>query len=286
LTIAAGDRVPAKASVPVTLAFTTQAALSIGGKITLNYPAGFFAATSPAANAAGTASVATMTATSAIVSNSIVITTAVLGIAANTPFTITLSDLTMGAATAGSTTGITVQTDADTVASAGVASGGIGTRITSLSVAPSSTALATTVSVVITFTTTTAVPIGGTILFSFPTGWFDASATPTANAAGTSSVPTLTATSVIAANTITVTTSVAEIPVGAFTITVNGLKTGPSSVAAGVFSVATSTDFFAAEVASPALGAAGPSTPILVSSATSTCVSTFLLLAMVIMIPL
>jgi hypothetical protein len=40
--IAAGDRVAAKASVPVTLTFTTQAALSINGKITLNYPTGFF----------------------------------------------------------------------------------------------------------------------------------------------------------------------------------------------------------------------------------------------------
>ena len=126
LTIALGDRVAAKLNVPVTLAFTTSAALSTSGKITLNYPAGFFAGPpNPAANAAGSTSVSTMTATSAFSSNSIVITTAVVGIAATTAVTITLSGVTMGAVTAGSATGITLQTDADTVASAGVASGGI-----------------------------------------------------------------------------------------------------------------------------------------------------------------
>jgi hypothetical protein len=75
--IAAGDRIAAKASVAVTLTFTTQTALATGGKITLNYPAGFFAAApNPAANIAGTTSVGSMTATSAITGSSIVITTA------------------------------------------------------------------------------------------------------------------------------------------------------------------------------------------------------------------
>ena len=88
--IAAIDRVAAKAGVAVTLTFTTQTALATGGKITLNYPAGFFAATpNPAANIAGTTSVGSMTATSAITGNSIVITTAVAGIAATTAFTVT-----------------------------------------------------------------------------------------------------------------------------------------------------------------------------------------------------
>jgi membrane protein len=36
-TIAVGDRIAAQTSVPVTLLFTTQTALAIGGKITLNY---------------------------------------------------------------------------------------------------------------------------------------------------------------------------------------------------------------------------------------------------------
>jgi uncharacterized spore protein YtfJ len=124
---AAGDRLANKAAVPVTLAFKTTTALTTGGKITLNYPAGLFAATpNPANNGAGSTSVATMTATSDTTGNSIVVTTAVIGIASDTTFTITLSGLTMGAATAVSPTGIIVSTDADTVASTGAASGVIG----------------------------------------------------------------------------------------------------------------------------------------------------------------
>jgi len=123
--ISATDRITAKTGVSVTLGFTTTAALATNGKITLNYPAGFFAAVNPANNAAGSTSVATMTATSVITSNSFVITTAVVGIAATTAFRITLSGLKMGAAALSSTNGITVTTDADTTASAGVASGAI-----------------------------------------------------------------------------------------------------------------------------------------------------------------
>jgi hypothetical protein len=125
--IASADRVAGKTAVSVTLGFTTTSTLPVGGKITLNYPSGFFApTTTPWPNTAGTTSVTTMTATSGVPgATSIVITTAGAGLAANMAFTITLSGLTMGAATAGSATGITVQTEADLTASAGVASGGI-----------------------------------------------------------------------------------------------------------------------------------------------------------------
>jgi alpha-tubulin suppressor-like RCC1 family protein len=126
MTIATGDRVAAKSSVAVTLAFTTSAALAIGGQITLGYPSGFFAISATPTIANGATSVITMTATAAAPgSTQLIITTAVKGISSGTAFTITLSGMTMGAATAGSATGITVQTDADTVASAGAASGGI-----------------------------------------------------------------------------------------------------------------------------------------------------------------
>ena len=120
--IATADRIAGKTAVSVTLGFIPTTALPAGGKITLSYPAGFFApTTTPVVNVAGSTS-----ATSAVPgATSIVITTAVTGISANTAFTITLSGLTMGAATDGSVTGITVQSDTDTTASAGVSSGGI-----------------------------------------------------------------------------------------------------------------------------------------------------------------
>jgi hypothetical protein len=124
--IAAGDRKSGKTNVPITLVFNTSTSLPTNGKITLNYPVGFFAATpNPADNAAGSTSVPTMTATSTINGSSIIITTAVVGIDAITTFNITLGGLTMGAATAGSATGITVQTDTDRLASVGAASGNI-----------------------------------------------------------------------------------------------------------------------------------------------------------------
>jgi len=225
-----------------------------------------------------------MTATSAApTATQIVITTAVAGIAANTAFTITLSGLTMGPANAGSATGITVQTDtANTIASAGVPSGGIGSSVTALSISPSSTGLAVAaVTVIVRFTTSAAglIAAGGRISLGFPTGWFDRTVTPANNAAGTSSVPTLTASSVIAGNSITITTAVADIAaVTAFTITLTGLKTGPSAVAAGVFSVATSADFAAAEVTAPALTNAPTPTPA-AATASSAAVSVLALLA-------
>ena len=100
-------------------------------KITLNYPAGFFAAQAPSSNLAGTSSVAILTATSTqdTANNRFVITISNAPIPAGTPFTITLAGLTMGAATTGSTTGITVTTDTDTAASAGAPSGGISVPI-------------------------------------------------------------------------------------------------------------------------------------------------------------
>jgi len=253
--IAAAKRVPASTAAALTLSSTPTSEVRIGGRITLNYPSGFFAPSVTAtANAARTASVQTMmAAVAATGSTSVVITTAVAGIAAGTAFTITLAGLTMGSATAGGD--ITVTTDTNPGPSPAVHSGGLGTQVTAFTATPSSTALATASStLVITFTATATVAIGGTISFWFPTGWYDTAAAPTANIAGTSSVATLTATSAFSGNKITITTAVAAIPIGAFTITLSGLKTGAAAVAVGVWTVATSGDTVALEVAFPALG--------------------------------
>ncbi len=247
-------RVPASTAATLTLTFTPTKMIQIGGKITVNFPATFFAATpAPANNDAGSASVGSMTATSVYSTNSIVITTAAASAPAGTAFTITLSGLVVGSATTGGD--VTIQTDLDAALSMTVSSGGLGQPVTALTVTPSSTALAaTSVSVVLKFTTVTSVPAGGTITLNFPTGWFDTSATPAANTASSSSVATLTATSSIASNKIIITTANAAIPVGAFTITLTGLKTGATAVAAGKFGVSTSTDTVALEVDAPALG--------------------------------
>jgi len=256
--IAAAKRAPASAAAILTLSFTPTSEIQIGGKITVNYPSGFFATSAtPTANAATTASVATMTATSAAPgATSIVITTAVAGAAAGAVFTITVSGFTMGVASAGGD--VTVQTDTDIAASPKVSSGGLGTPVTLFTAKPSATTLSTaSTTLVLAFTATTTVAIGGTISFWFPTGWYDTTAAPTNNAASSSSVATLTATSVFSGDKIVITTAVAAIPVGAFTITLSGLKTGATAVAAGKYTLATSGDTVGLEIDSPALGAVG-----------------------------
>jgi len=124
--IASSDRIAGKSSVPVTFSFTTSVggALAAGSTITLMYPSGFFASTGtpPGLLISGggpTGTVATPTSTQ------IIITTATQAIAASTVVTVTLTGLTIGAATAGSSYSITVATSADQTASIGVSSGGI-----------------------------------------------------------------------------------------------------------------------------------------------------------------
>jgi hypothetical protein len=293
LTIAAGDRTPGKTGVAAVLSFKTMVPMKIGGLITLTYPAGFFDAVKPSDNGAGSTSVPTMTAISstptATTGTQIIITTAVAGIAADTTFTITLSGLKMGAANVGSPTGITVQTNTIwgdlTIASGGAPSGGIGSTVSSFSVAPSSTVIATpSVDLIIKFTTSkdNDIAIGGKITLGFPTGWFDSSVAPAA--AVKSSVKDLTATfSPISANSITITTAGAAIlKNAAFTITLSGMKTGPAAVAAGTFSLTTSVDLVAAEFAGPALGATSPpptTTAAPKSPANSAAASVLVLLA-------
>jgi hypothetical protein len=244
---ASGHRVAARTAVPVTLKFTTSAALAIGGKITLNYPAGCFAAApNPAANAAGSTSTGSMKATSAMTGSSIVITTAVVGIAHATAFTLTLSALTIGAATAANATGIAVQTDADTVASAGVDSGSINSQPTSVILAiPAGDRVAakTLVHVTVAFTTTAALGINGRITLRYPSGFFATAATPANNAAGTASVASMTAfSSAPTATQIAISTRVAGIPAAAaFNFTLSGLTMG-AATAGSPTGITVSTD--------------------------------------------
>jgi hypothetical protein len=202
--IATADRVASKSAVSVTLGFKTNFVLPVAGKITLNYPAGFFASSTAPSFAAGDSSVATMTGAVAVpTATQIVITTSTAGIAAGTIFTITLRGLTMGAATAGSATGITVQTDADTTASAGVASGAIGGQatisswtVTSAYRVPGQSAVAGFLggnAVTVVFTTSAFTETANAITINFPTGFFVAGAGVPVVAC-TGGIPTPTAT--------------------------------------------------------------------------------------------
>ena len=118
------DRLANKVGAAATISFTTTyiGKLIVGSKITLNYPVGFFAASSTPAvaissGATGSAVVPTAT--------SIVITTGTVALNASIAVIITLTGLTMGAATVGSSSGITVSTSADPTASFPIPSGPI-----------------------------------------------------------------------------------------------------------------------------------------------------------------
>jgi len=182
--IAAADRVAGKSMVEVILEFKPNTALPAAGRITLNYPAGFFAST--AAPFFHASSVVALTgAVSVPAATSLVITTAAVSIACCFPVTITLRGLTMGAATAGSATGITIQTDSDPIASAGVYSGEI-RPVTSVSFSFSSITMAVNaagapVSPVLVFTPAFSVPIGGAITLTMPAGYFLGSVTSIAS---------------------------------------------------------------------------------------------------------
>ena len=109
--IAITDRVAGKISCSATISFATSAGGALNAsstpadKITLSYPAGFFASSAtPTASISGISIIAS---SGAATSTSIVLTLASFSyISSNTAVTITLSGLTMGAATAASREGI------------------------------------------------------------------------------------------------------------------------------------------------------------------------------------
>ena len=123
LKIASADRVANQAPVTATLTFTTSATGSLPnpGNITLTYPSDFFASdvqpeigfTSPS-HSNGSSGKTTQ--------NQIIITTTA-DIDQSTYVIVTIAGLTMGEATNGSSTGITVTTSSDSTASDGSPSG-------------------------------------------------------------------------------------------------------------------------------------------------------------------
>jgi len=210
LTIATADRVPFATSKPITVAFTPATALSSGGRITVNYPAGFFkSCVQPVVT--GHAVIASSTETGV---SSLVLT--VNGTLAAAATTVTLVGLTMGGPTATSAAGITVSTSSDT-ASSGAASGAIGGQVggpVTMTIADASRAAgATGKAVTLAFKTTVDLAATDKVTMNYPSGFFAAAVTPTVapttltvGATGATSV-ILTAGSAIAAGTITVTLS-------------------------------------------------------------------------------
>ena len=153
----------------------------------------------------------------------------------------------MGAGTVGAVA-VTVQTSEDTAACSPVSSGAIIGQVTGVSfLIQESHRVAGKAAVPVTlgFTPTTAVPTGGTVPMTYPSGFFAASITPTA-AAGSSNMLGLTGT--CGSTTLTslvITISGAAISASAFTITISGFTLGPSTDGAVGVLVQTSSDTLA-----------------------------------------
>jgi hypothetical protein len=245
-TMATSDRVAGKTSAAATFSFTTTSvgALAVGSTITLTYPSGFVAASAlTGAQISGgvlTGSVAAPTSTR------IVITTATQAILASTAVTITVTGLTVGVATGGSSNGITVATSADQTASIGVSSGVIGGQVTSVSFTMATSdrvAGKTSAAATFSFTTTSggALAAGSTITLTYPSGFVAASALTGAQISGgvlTGSVAAPTSTRIV------ITTATQAILAStAVTITVTGLTVGVATGgSSNGITVATSAD--------------------------------------------
>lgn len=170
--IASSDRIVSKTGVPVTLCFTLATLLPIGGTITLSYPAGFFAVSTPTEQP-GSSSVAGFTGTcAATTSTSVVVNSAGATVPASS-FVITLPGFVMGGVTAG-TVGVTLATSADTAASVAVSSGSIATQVTIVSLSINANdriTLKPSVPITLSFPPTTLLLPGATITILFQTAF-------------------------------------------------------------------------------------------------------------------
>jgi fibronectin-binding autotransporter adhesin len=186
--IAITDRVAGKISCSATISFETSAGGALNAsstpadKITLSYPAGFFATSAtPTASISGISIIAS---SGAATSTSIVLTLESFSyISSNTAVTITLSGLTMGAATAASPEGIFLQTTTDQLATVGISSGAIGGQITAAAffmLGTDRVAAKSASSITFVFRTTPGgfLESGSTISIMYPQGFIATSATP------------------------------------------------------------------------------------------------------------
>jgi len=124
--IATADRIAGNNNATVTLTFTPFTAVQDFQNITLNYPhAFFFPGIHPFVAASNTLYAADNFKFNPTTNTSLVFTLSAASLPASSPFIITLSGVTLGAATDGSLKGITVQTSSDTGHSLHVDSGAI-----------------------------------------------------------------------------------------------------------------------------------------------------------------
>jgi hypothetical protein len=256
--ISSSDRISGKSAVPITFGFSATTPVPINGTITLGYPTAFFTSgVTPSAILAGATSIAALTGTCGITTTTYVVITTAAAIIPSSAVVVTVNGFTLGAVTPGAV-GITVSTSADTAASVAISSGAIFGQVTTVAFTIQPTdriAARASVPVTVSFTLTTALPIGGTITLNYPSGFFAPSITPSPISAGTSNLAGLTGTcAATTATSVVMTTATAAIPAANFVVTISGFQMGPVTAGAVGITVQTSSDTeFSPPVASGAI---------------------------------
>jgi alpha-tubulin suppressor-like RCC1 family protein/serine/threonine protein kinase len=225
------------------LTFVMASDLPSGGSVTVRYPSAFFRT-----GVVPTVAASSFQAISGSTSDSTVVLRLLSGsVVSGRLTTVTLSGLTMGLATAGSSTGIAVSSTTDPAESNGIPSGPIGNMVLDVDFKMSATdriASKSGVAVTLSFS----VSVGGaldsssTITFKYPSNFFVPSAEPTVNASSALTVQSAatTATSIVMTINSGSVASAAKV-----SLTLSGLTMGPDT--AGVSSgmkISTSADLF------------------------------------------
>jgi hypothetical protein len=267
-----------------TISFTTSTPLTAHAtenKVILTFPAGFV--TAGTANGCGISSPTTAASTSAYSSNVITITLTATATLAAGQVTVTCAGLTLAANaafTATSSTGLEIKTNKDTVA-AFVNVPAVGAIVANAATALTmSSAVGTTGTATISFTTSTPLTAHATenkVILTFPAGFVTGLSNSSGNGCGISSPTTAASTSAFSSNVITMNlTATATLAAGQVTVTCAGLtlaaNAAVTATASAGLKIETNKDTVAAFVSVPAVGAivANAATALTMSSAVGT----------------
>jgi hypothetical protein len=227
--IAAADRIPGLTGKSVTVTFTTASTLRTGQSATITLPTNYISGTIGV--------VGTNFATATFGTAHQYIVTATADVAAGA-ITLTLTGATIGGPMPGSANGVRVSSTTDRVgAGASVALGGIVTGAALTIAAADRIPGVSNRRIVVSFTTASVVPTGGSITIALPLGFV------TALTAGITTIFGLTAVQALVGSSV-VLTATADVVAGAKVVTVCGATLGfqPQDNSFGV-SVTTSRDY-------------------------------------------
>lgn len=224
------DRVHLKPLSVATITFHVSpgGACSVGSTFTIDFPANFFSSTS-ALMAFSSSGVSFRTENSTL--TRVVISMLSGAIPSLGVATLTLSGLTMGAASEGFGSGVSVRTSSDPLASAESSCGSVFSYVGSVSFAISSSdriSMKSNVSLTLSFTSTKPMPPRGTVTLAYPLNFFDDGIVPFVFSDATSVAGLTVSFTPTNRGVLIMTTDSATLPASNVTVTISGLIMGRS----------------------------------------------------------